>query len=49
MNIEADSSDSKADSSESVIRVTDPLLQESIAVSGSEAGMVNDDHKEVNA
>jgi hypothetical protein len=41
--------DHKADSSESVIRVTDPLLQESIAASGSEAGMVNDDHKEVNA
>ena len=38
----------KADSSESPIRVTDPPLQESIAASKSEAGMVNDDHEEVN-
>ena len=47
-----------ADLSESSIRVTDPMLQESIAASGSEAEMVNDDHtadlsesdnKEVNA
>ena len=46
------------DLSESPIRVTDPMLQESIAASESEAGMANDDHtadlsesenKEVNA
>ena len=40
------------DSSESVIRETDPLLQESIAANNSEAGIINDDrkaNKEVNA
>ena len=46
------------DLSESSIRVTDPMLQESIAASESEAGMANDDYtadlsesenKEVNA
>ena len=35
----------QADPSESAIRVTDPLPQESIAASGSEAGMDNDDRK----
>ena len=42
----------QADSSESLIRETNPLPQESIAANGSEAGMVNDDRKarkEVNA
>ena len=35
----------QADSSESLIRETNPLLQESVAASGSEAGTVNDDRR----
>ena len=34
------------DPSESVIRVTDPMLQESVAASGREAGTANDDRTE---
>ena len=34
------------DSSESPIRVTNPMLQESVAASDREAGTVNDDRKE---